>query len=238
MAVSSPTSRPGPKSLELLAWLVRVGASPDEPLAIVGGCTQRMVRDHVARLAREGYVRRVPMTRGEGSLVVATQKGALRVGESRFGAPRSVAPSTWAHHKACAWVAASLEEQGLVWIGPREIPLDDYWRDPVSYEDSSGGTRRVQHRPDLGYLVGSEGVAIEVELQRKSRARMLGILRMYADRTMGVDPTLKRVVYVTGNPDVAQLVVRTANRIGMTDRVIQLKTLAGVIQLTRERVAS
>src|SRR5271163_515142 len=105
MAVSSPTSRPGQKSLAILRWLVRVGASPDAPLALVGGCSERMLRDHVARLAREGYVRRVPMARGDGSLVVATRRGAMRVGEGRFGALRSVAPASWAHQVACAWVA-------------------------------------------------------------------------------------------------------------------------------------
>ena len=83
--------------LEALEWLARVGCSPIEPLALVSGCGERTTRDHVRRLEGGGLVRRVAMTRGAGSLIVVTERGARVAGEGRLGAPRSVAPSTWAH---------------------------------------------------------------------------------------------------------------------------------------------
>jgi hypothetical protein len=237
MAVSAPHIRAGKRSLAALEWLARVGASPLEPLALVGGCGERMMHDHVARLAREGLVRRVPMTRGDGSLVVVTRAGAARVGYAHLGAPRSVAPSSWAHHVGCAWVAASFEVLDLPWVSVAEVALDDYWRSPVTYRDPTGGTRRVLHRPDLGRHLEGGGAAVEVELQRKSRERLRGILTMYANRTMGPDPTLACVIYVTGNPDVTRLVNSVAQTVGLTDRVLQVVALTNVIEQTRERCA-
>jgi hypothetical protein len=69
----------------------------------------------------------------------------------------------------------------------------------------------VRHRPDLGVQTGSGPVAIEVELQRKVRARLLDILRMYEEQTQD-DGTLAGVIYVCDRNDVADAVSRAARR--------------------------
>lgn len=198
--------RPGPSSLVALRWLLRVGASPTEPIAVVMGWRQTVLHDHLARLVRAGLVRRVPMTRGHGSLIVITREGARMVGDVGGGAPRTVAPTSWAHTVACGWVAAWFEVRQRPWVSSREIGQRDGWTGRVVYEDGYGRTQRVRHRPDLGTYLGEpeRPVAVEVELQRKSATRLRGILRMYAQRTTGPAADLGGVVYVTANTNVAK----------------------------------
>ena len=198
-----------PALLQALSWLGRVGATPAEPLELVLGVSERVAYDHVRRLEAAGLVKRVPMRRGQGSLIVLTRAGALEAGYPASRAPQSITPTTWAHTSACAWVSAWLQVRGRVWHSEREIAEDDFWRFPVHYQDRRG-TARVTHRPDLAAQIGSGPVAIEVELQRKTQARLYGILSMYADMTDGDKAPLAGVIYVTGNADVDNIVRRTA----------------------------
>ncbi len=118
-------------------------------------------------------------------------------------------------------------------VGGRELALDDAWRSRVTYQDPAGGTRSVWHRPDLGTHVAGQAVAIEVELHRKSRARLHGILGMWANRTRGVPQTMGSVVYVAGNQDVANLLRSIAEAVGLTDDVFEVVPLQTVIHQTR-----
>lgn len=220
---------PGPKSLQGLAWLARVGASPLEPLRLVLGCSTTRARDHVHRLVKAGLVRRVTMTRGHGSLLVITPSGARMAGASASAAPRSVGPTTWAHASGCAWVSAWLQLRGREWVSEREVLADDWWRFDLRYQDHRG-TARVTHRPDLGVHTTAGPVAIEVELQRKTLRRLRGILGMYAQLTE-CDAPLDGVIYVTDRHDVAKLVRRTATAVGL--EALSPRTLQDVIAQTR-----
>ena len=230
--------RPGRVTLGALEWLARVGCSPMEPLALVSGCGERATRDHVRRLENEGLVRRVAMTRGAGSLIVVTESGARMAGEGRLGAPRSVAPSTWAHAVASAWVAASFQVRDRPWVSPREVALDPGWQATVTYRDASGDTRRVLHRPDLGTEVKGAPVAVEVELQRKSKERLRGILDMYRERTSGPDKGLASVVYIAGNQDVTRTLQGVAETAGLPERAFRVVALGEVIEQTRRHCAA
>ena len=59
------------------------------------------------------------------------------------------------------------------WWSEREILHGAGWRHRFSYQDRRG-TARVTHRPDLAVLIAGRPVPVEVELQRKPRARLLG----------------------------------------------------------------
>jgi hypothetical protein len=227
---------PGPTSLHGLAWLARVGASPPEPLALVIGCSDRVARDHVRRLAAAGLVDRVAMRRGDGSLIVLTRRGAVEAGYAPGRALRSLAPTTWAHSSACAWVSAWLELRGHMWWSEREIAQDPFWRREVRYQDRRG-TVGVTHRPDLGVRVAGRPAAIEVELQRKVRARLVGILRMYAQASAGEDPGLGGVLYVTSREDVADAVRRAAADGGLRAPALSFRTLAEVVAQARHAAA-
>ena len=110
---------------------------------------------------------------------------------------------------ACAWAGAWLALRGREWAGEREILDDDFWRYELRYQDHRG-TVRVTHRPDLGVQTAAGPVAIEVELQRKTQARLRGILGMYAQLTEDADAPLAGVIYITDRDDVRKLIARTA----------------------------
>jgi len=229
--MSNASVAPGKRSLEALGWLARVGASPFEPLQLVAGCNRARTHDHIHRLVDAGLVRRVPMTRGDGSLVVVTPTAAVMAGYPACRAPRSVAPTTWAHTSACAWVSAWLHLRRHTWYSEREIALDDFWRHEVRYKDARG-TARVTHRPDLGVHISRGLVAVEVELQRKSATRLRGVCEMYAQLT-DTDGPLASVIYVTDRPDVAAVVKRIAEDIRLTDPTLTFRTIDLVMEQTR-----
>jgi len=52
-------------------------------------------------------------------------------------------------------------------------------------------------------LIVGRPVPVEVELQRKPRARLLGILRMYDELSFGTEPTYGGVIYVAANDYIA-----------------------------------
>jgi len=231
--VSARSTRPGPRSLDGLRWLARVGASPGEPLALVMSWSRPVLADHLARLIAAGLVSRIPMTRGEGSLLIITRDGARMAGASR--APRGPGPTSWAHTVACAWTSAWFEVRGRDWLSTSELAQDDGWRGHVSYTDGRGRSHRLRHTPDLGTYVGDPGrpVAVEVELQRKSLARLRAILAMYADRTTSPDADLAGIAYIAGNADVAAVVHTAASDIQFAEhpsgrlRVLDLDDIIG-----------
>jgi hypothetical protein len=230
--VSRSSVAPGQRSLDGLDWLARVGVSPLEPWGLVMGWRRTVTYDHARRLAAAGLVRTVPMIRGSGSLAVLTAAGAARVGYPANWAPRSVAPSTWAHASACAWVSAWLQLRGHQWWSEREILDDAFWRRDVRFRDRRG-TARVTHRPDLGLRIAGRPAAIEVELQRKTRARLIGILNMYAEHSDGDNAPLYGVLYVCDRADVADAVKRAAMDAGLHAPTLSFRALQEVVEQTR-----
>ena len=144
---------------------------------------------------------------------------------------RSLSPTGWAHASACAWVSAWLNLRGREWISEREILDDDFWRFDLRYQDHRGTVRRT-HRPDLGVHTLSGPVAIEVELQPKAATRLRGICWMYAQLSEDDDAPLNGVIYVTERDDVARLVKRNAESMGLDS--LSMRTLDTVIRQTSE----
>jgi len=239
--MSGSCNAPGAHSLEGLAWLARVGASPQEPLALVMGWNHATAYDHVRRLVAAGLLRRVPMTRGDGSLLIVTAAGARVAGYRASWAPRSLAPTTWAHTCGCAWTSAWLQlrrqtrwaaDPDMRWWSEREILHGDGWRQRVSYQDRRG-TARVTHRPDLAVLIAGRPVPVEVELQRKTRARLLGILRMYDQRSFGPQPTYGGVIYVAANDDIEGALHDVGAEAGLRTPRFSVRALDDVLEQTR-----
>ena len=222
---------PGQSSLRALEWLARVGASPSLPMQLVMGCSERVARAHVSRLEAAGLVQRTPMRRGDGALVMVTRKGALEAGHPARHALRSLSPTGWAHASSCAWVSAWLHLRGREWISEREILDDDFWRFDLRYQDHRGTVRRT-HRPDLGVHTLSGPVAIEVELQPKTAARLRGICWMYAQLSEDEDAPLNGVIYITNRADVGRLVRRNAASMSLDS--LSMRSLDIVVQQTSE----
>jgi len=200
------------------------------------GWNRSAAYSHLARLQDAGLITRVALPRGEGSLIVITDRGARQASPIVIGAPRSVAPSTWAHTVACAWVAAWLHVRGFAYFTTREVALDPYYAQEITYRDGAGQTRHATHRPDLITTAADGPVALEVELQRKSFARLRGILALYGGWcSANPDHTgLRGVVYVTANQDVTDVVTRVASEYDLEQaQVLRLRTYRDVISETR-----
>lgn len=119
------------------------------------------------------------MTRGKGSLFLATRTG-ITVAAVPVRAAGPPAPTWWAHHCAVAWMAAWLKLRGHGVLGGRELLEGDEWSGEISWQDRSG-YKNARHRPDLiACDRGGGRIAIEVELTKKSAARLRAILWRHA----------------------------------------------------------
>jgi hypothetical protein len=119
------------------------------------------------------------MTRGEGSLFLATRTG-IAVTALSVRAAGPPAPTWWAHHCAVAWMAAWLKLRGHGFLGGRELLEGDRWSGEISWRDRSG-FKNAKHRPDLIACHHDGGrIAIEVELAKKSTQRLRAILWRHA----------------------------------------------------------
>ena len=227
---------PGPKSMQALAWIARVGATPFDALQLMIGCSRRKALDHVRRLEAAGLVTRAAMRRGDGTLVLLTRAGAREAGCPTRRATRALAPHAWAHASGCAWASAWLELRGRAWVSEREVLEDDLWRYDLRYRDHRG-TVRVTHRPDLVVQMGSGPIAIEVELQRKAPVRLRGICAMYSELTEPDGP-LAGVIYITDRADVSDLVARCAHDSGLASPALSMRSFATVLEQTRAAAAA
>jgi hypothetical protein len=113
--------KPGPASMEGLGWLARVGPAPLDAWRCAMGWSEVAARSHARRLETEGWLERYPMTRGSGSLFVATRTGVRVLGLNL----RPAGPP------APTWVGAPLRVRvdrrvPLCQARVRQLPLLDY----------------------------------------------------------------------------------------------------------------
>ncbi|MBV9195233.1 MAG: hypothetical protein JO168_13895 [Solirubrobacterales bacterium] len=176
------------------------------------GWSKQTAEDHARRLERAGWLARQRTSYGEGSLLLATRDGIKRAAVPVAPA-RSPAPTWWAHVRACAWTAAWLTRRGQLALGCRELAGEESWQGQVRWRERSGW-RTSGHHPDLLRVIDGTSVAVEVELARKSSARLSAILELHAlwrwqGKTAGV-------MYVCGSPLACERVERVAERRGLT----------------------
>ncbi len=153
------------------------------------------------------------MTRVEGCLFVATRTG-VAVAAVPVRAAGPPAPTWWMHHCGVAWAAAWLAVRGHDFLGPRELLEDARWAGEISWRDRRG-YKTSSHRPDLVARPSRAGVAIEVELAKKSSERLRAILWRYAIRrsTKG-----SAVMYICTDDELCQRVRRVGAEVGLTPK--------------------
>ena len=190
----------------------------------------RTAQSHSQRLEREGWLRRYAMTRGNGSLLVATDRG-IRVAELALSAPPLPTPTWWAHDCACAWTAAWLTVRRADWRGPREVLADPGLTGKLEWQTRTGW-RRSAHRPDLTLAISDGQVVIEVELQRKDTKRLAAILSMY--RSWMDASRIAGVVYVCGSQLLADRVREVSLEAGLAAKATRIELLDAIrTQTTR-----
>jgi hypothetical protein len=226
---------PGPASIEGLRWLARVGPAPIEAWACAMGWAMPTAKSHAARLARRGWVARTTLSREHGSLLFATRSGVY-VASVPVPETPAPAPTWWSHLASCAWVAAWLTVRQREMLGPRELLANDSWSGKLP---RSAGTRDVVHRPDLvGVVPGRRPAAIEVELRRKSKARLRAILALHA-RWIAAGQS-GACFYVCGDDAIRRLVLAEAPLAGLdpSDGSLRVELLETIKQLAREQSGS
>ena len=172
-------------------------------------------RSHAVRLIRAGFIDRTTTTHGGESLQFATRRGLDMVKLEAAHLASPPAPTTWAHHAACAWTAAWLTARGRTMVGPRELLATSEWLAEVQWTERHG-VRRRGHRPDLIGGTGRGGplLPIEVELAVKSTQRLRAILGLHARWiTTG---KARAVIYICATAKVAERVSDEAQQVGLT----------------------
>jgi hypothetical protein len=199
------------------------------------GWSEPTAEDHARRLERAGWLARQRTSYGEGSLLMATRDGIERAAVP-VTPSRPTAPTWWAHARACGWTAAWLTRRGQLGLGWRELAGEGAWRGELRWRDRSGW-RTSGHHPDLLRSIDGTPVAVEVELARKSGARLAAILELHALwRSQG---KTGGVLYVCGSALVCDRVQRIAERHGLTRGTggLGLRTLAEAQAEARELAA-
>ena len=216
--------RAGPASMTGLRWLARVGPAPMDAWACAMGWGLRAAQSHSQRLEREGWLKRYAMTRGNGSLLLATDRG-IRVAELALSAAPRPAPTWWAHDCACAWTAAWLTVRDADWRGPREVLADPDLTGKLEWQTGTGW-RRATHRPDLTLAIPGGLVVVEVELQRKASKRLAAVLTMY--RSWLGESRVAGVVYVCGNHNIANRVREFSLEAGLRASATRIELLHSI----------
>jgi hypothetical protein len=117
--------------------------------------------------------------------------------------------------------AALLTIRGREWLSARELRRDPSWR--LIAESSVDRA----HRPNLGVLVRSSRVAIEVELWRRPTSKVRSMLRGY-----GVSIASRQIdglIAVSDRADVLDAMSQAAARVGRPDRCFAMRRLADVL---------
>jgi hypothetical protein len=125
-----------------------------------------------------------------------------------------------------------LTVRGREMVGPRELITDESWHGDLK---EAAGRRRLVHTPDLvGIVPGRRPAVIEVELTRKSKARLRAILGLYCRWISS--GKVGACVYVCGNADVYRLVIAQAEHVGLSpaDGGLRVEMLETVKELVRD----
>jgi hypothetical protein len=212
VSAAARRGRVQPSAVRGLEWVAGVGPSPLAAVAAALGWSDQLSWRWSRQLVAAGWVERMPMTRGEGSLLFATSAGAEMAG-GEVGPPRPPAPTWWAHLVACAWTAAWFTSRGRPIQAPREVDLDERWRGQIRWRDGHG-QHEVGHRPDLAWVPDGARIGVEVELARKSTPRLEAILDLHAAwRAAG---ETAGVIYICRTVHGRERVIELAGARGLT----------------------
>jgi hypothetical protein len=168
----------------LLGWIARHGVATVEDLSLRFSRSERSIEDALREAVAGGLVSRTGARSGKSKLFVATRLGLHAAGFHEMPVC-SVSPRAERHLRALAstavWLECTLGAHAEV-LSERELRLGSRGQRPCGrpvaspYVHYAGGARK---RPDLLIKPRSpvEGlpVAVEVELSRKSAARLYAI---------------------------------------------------------------
>ncbi len=232
MVLKEESRLPGPGSIRVGRWIGRLGVV-SVPAAQIGlGLDERVVRRHVARLERAGWLGRGAGIWGEGSVVWLTAPGFVGLGLGGLQPVRAnpePSPTLIAHSVQVGWSAARLERRGLKWMSARELAVErERWAIPARAER---GWRTVL--PDLVvWPAGSQkAAAIVVEAGYRRRDRQKAILEAWRDAISSGRYVAVR--YDCVGESTARQIGRQAEKIGLNG-----SRFHAAAQMTTEQIAA
>jgi hypothetical protein len=222
-----------PERLELLSWIVRLGAVSADAVAQHENRTLASARARLAAAERAGLICARRVLAEEPPLYAATRAG-IRASGLRGLEPARVSVANAPHALACARVAAALERAypDHRVMGERELRHEEL---QCGNELASARLGRgpagapLLHRPDLVLWPEDRDarlpVAVEVELTVKAPQRLLEICRAWS-RCRCVAGTL----YLAA-PDVERPLARAIERAHAQERIV----LVGIEAISAHR---
>lgn len=180
---------PGPRSMDVLDWVARVGTATVPAVSAALGLSEWTTYGHVRRLVDAGLMERWPTLQHEPALLTVTKKGARELGRPWVGQERMV-PSQWRHYVATAGTAAWLatHPECRWWRHEREFATTEppaiEPRGPESWTVTYTGRKQgrvveLHRRPDLVAGLGGQLTAIEVERTAKGAQRLAAIVKAW-----------------------------------------------------------
>ncbi len=203
-----------------MRWLARLDVAGIEPLGLAMGFGRRATYSHLARLMDAGLVAR-EFDRG-GSVVAITAAGRRAIDASRGRTPVGATHGLGVRHaRAISWVAARLTRNQRAWLDRRELRRDPAWRSEVVWRLTRDG-----HYPDLGIVLRSTQIAVEVELWHPPAPRLRAILAGYEEAV--ANGQLGGVIFVSDRADVLATIERVRHQVGIPSRYVRLRALQGI----------
>jgi hypothetical protein len=187
------------------------------------GTSAEATRTRLRALAGAGYVTHRRVFDGEPAVCQIRRSGLAAIA-SRLPPPQ-LKLACYAHDLGAAWLCLAAREGTFgpmrEVIAERRLRSDDgrVDREAEPYGVRLGGVgphgRERLHYPDL-LLITPDGrrIAVELELSSKGNRRREQILGGY-----GADGRIDAVLYLVENPALARAIERSAERVGVDDRV-------------------
>lgn len=204
---------PGPRSVDVLQWLCRVGASPAGPVGGALGLGESTTRSHLLRLRRAGLVDRWPTLAGD-ALYAGTRHGHQLVNRPWRGSRQR--PHEFEHIIEIARTAAWLSTTPTCtwWRAERELHVSvppygqdpDQWVSSYTQLDKTGQGAVHQRTPDLIAALAGTITAVEVERTQKEGRRLRAIIEGWG-RALNKNH-VGRVLYVVPDQRMATVISR------------------------------
>lgn len=222
--MSTGATRPGPRSLDLLDVVCRLGAAERRPLGLICNFGEATLDDHISRLVDAGYLRR--KTHCGALVLLPTEKGwknsAHRARPVTNYLLRHAVEVSW----AAAWTTTESFHQAMEQTFELELKAPGHWLSESAMilsgppwgpdGNEAAHIRRAQRAAvaDIGVIFGNQAVLIEVELSAKAKGRLRRRFEMW-ESSWGFlrDESLKLagVVYVYADQYVRGVVASVAN---------------------------
>jgi hypothetical protein len=220
----------GPGSLRVGRFIGQLGVVSLPAVEVGLNLDERVVRRHVARLEKAGWLGRAPGVWGSGSVVWLTGPGLQGTGLGGIRAVRvPPAPTTIAHGVLVAWSAARAERRGRRWQSARELALDpERWA--VRIRDKRGYTDQL---PDLA--VWPEGSGLPVAVIGETGQRRADRQRMILEGWRGAiwSGRYAGVRYDCASASVARRITHLAEKVQLTT-----PEFVAVAQITAEQITA